>query len=157
MSKSPLPLFLAVLLASVTSILQAQDPGNCRDPLACNFNPDANPDADDALCEYLSCRDHGDPVQWTYCYGNNADLTLTLTNPDGGDIVLELNNALPTWSWLASNGDHLFLYDGPSTSSPLLYTSQADGAVTNGTFVASSGSTMTLRLTSNTGNSCASG
>ena len=151
---------LLSLLVVPTSLL-AQDAGGCTDPLACNYDPDfvpdADPDMEPASCEYLSCRDHGDPVQWTYCYGNNADLTLTLTNSDGGDIVLELNNALPIWSWLASNGDHLFLYDGPTTSSPLLYTSQADGAVTNGTFVASSGSTMTLRLTTNATNSCASG
>ena len=31
----------------------------------------------------------------------------TLNNPDGTDIVLELNNDLPTWNWLASSTDHL--------------------------------------------------
>lgn len=161
MSKTFL-LSLLLCLFLVPSSLRAQDPGGCADPLACNFDPDLNPDDDSenidpASCEYLSCRDHGDPMQWTYCYGNNVDLTVTLENEEGGDLVLELNNALPTWSWLASNGDHLFIYDGPTTGSPLLYTSQAADAVVDGLFLASSGSTLTLRLTSNHVNSCGDG
>ena len=105
---------LVVVLYMVPASLLAQDEG-CADPLACNFDADV-PDSLSTGCEFLSCRDHGDPVHWTYCYGNNADLVFTLDNPSGSDIVLELNNDLPTWSWGAPNGDHLtcLLYTSPS-------------------------------------------
>jgi len=127
------------------------------DSKACNYNEEAILKDLSAPCEYLSCRGHGDPIQWTYCYGNNMSEVFTLNNPDGTDIVLELNNDLPTWGWLASSSDHLKIFDGPSTGSPLLYNSQVNNGVVDGTFVASSGTTLTLELNTSTGGSCIDG
>ena len=64
-------------------------------------------------------RDHGDPT--LPIAGNNMTEVFTVTNPLGTDIVLELNNDLPFWSWLASNGDHLTIYDGLGIDALLIY------------------------------------
>ncbi len=146
---------LVVVLCMVPASLLAQDEG-CADSLACNFDADV-PDSLSTGCEFLSCRDHGDPVHWTYCYGNNADLVFTLHNPSGSDIVLELNNDLPSWSWGASIGDHLTIHDGADTEAPVIYDSDEDGALVDGVFVVSTGSVLTLNLETDASLSCAAG
>ena len=129
----------------------------CMHEPACNYNPEAMLEDPASPCEYLSCRNLGDPIQWTYCYGNNRHEVFTLHNSSGTEIILELNHDLPTWPWLASSGDHFRVYDGLDTDAPLIHDSQENNGVVDGTFVASSGTSLTLELVTNTTTSCETG
>lgn len=50
-------------------------------------------------------------------YGNNQNLTMTFTSPNGNRIVMAFNSLSTEYCC-----DHLYIYDGPSTASPLIGT-----------------------------------
>lgn len=84
----------------------------------------------------------------TWCYGNNEDSFHRYIGE--GPIVLQFTGGTPQ-----SCCDHLYVYDGPTASSPLLFT----GNVLSGVEVGSSNAwnALTLRIVSDAGFSCADG
>ncbi|HTF03711.1 MAG TPA: CUB domain-containing protein, partial [Bacteroidia bacterium] len=48
-------------------------------------------------------------------YGNNQNLTMTFTSPNGNRMVMTFNSL-----YLEVCCDHLYIYDGPSAASPLI-------------------------------------
>ena len=61
-------IILSLLPVVAPPLSWLKTPADARTP-ACNYDPDFVPERtpmwNPPPCEYLSCRDHGDPVQWT--------------------------------------------------------------------------------------------
>ncbi len=92
----------------------------------------------------LTC---GAPAQeFSYCYGNLEDKVWHYTSSSGAPLrmVIQAGNMY--------YGDLLRLYDGPTTASPLLYSS-ATGAIA-GQVITSTGASLTMRLVSDDNGSC---
>ncbi len=87
------------------------------------------------------------PLQFEHCYADLEERFWYFTGTADAPLRLTINEGI------IQNGDLLVFHDGPTTQSPVLFTS-ANGAVA-GQVVTSTGSTMTMRLVADDLGSCA--
>ena len=115
---------------------------------SCNISYEAT-DVGSTCPNILSC---GNPLNQTYCYGNNDNTAFLYTSPFGSEISLTFLSGL-----IQSPQDEISIYDGTDDSGALLYNGSAGGDLTSvGPFNAPSGS-IYLVVDSDVGGSCSDG
>jgi len=95
----------------------------------------------------------GTPVNTTVCYDNNADLIYTFTSTDGSPL-----RATFVEGYFEDCCDDIIIYDGLTTSDPILF--QSDTNFNNdatGIEATSTGDSILVRIVSDVSVSCASG
>lgn len=91
----------------------------------------------------------GNDLTQTYCYKNFDYTEFRYSSPDGSPITLTFNSGL-----IQTPEDNFYVYNGTTTSSPLLYYGNNGGDLTGFTRTASSGHIM-IRMYTDGGGSCA--
>jgi len=118
------------------------------DDASCNVSYEAS-DVGSTCPNLLSC---GNPLNQTYCYGNNDNTAFLYTSPFGSEVTLTFLSGL-----IQSPQDEISIYDGTDDSGSLLYNGSAGGDLSSvGPFSAPSGS-IYLVVDSDVGGSCRDG
>jgi len=116
----------------------------CTDPAAINYNALAT--VDDASCIIPACTT---AVNQTLCYDNGADNQFLYVPATPGDLPAIYINA----GTIEVNWDDITIYDGTSTSDPVLFTGDGD---VSGTSVVSTSGFLLVVVTSDGSGSCVS-
>jgi hypothetical protein len=118
------------------------------DDASCNASYEAS-DVGSTCPNLLSC---GNPLNQTYCYGNNDNTAFLYTSPFGSEVTLTFLSGL-----IQSPQDEISIYDGTDATGNLLYNGSAGGNLASvGPFSAPSGS-IYLVVDSDVGGSCQDG
>lgn len=93
----------------------------------------------------------GIDLNQTYCYGNNDITKFLYSSPDGSPLTVLFNSGL-----IQDGVDKVRIYNGSTTSDPLLFNSSNNGDLTGVTRTASSGHLL-IQAVSDGGGSCQEG
>ncbi|MEH6536259.1 MAG: T9SS type A sorting domain-containing protein [Psychroserpens sp.] len=95
----------------------------------------------------------GTPQNVTYCYDNNDDIVWTFTSSDGSALRVDFVEG-----YFEDCCDDITIYDGADTAASILFMSDANfGNDATGISAVSTGDSITVRMTSDSSVSCASG
>ena len=118
--------------------------------------------ADDSVCKVSSTSFTGDAcpidvtcgtaLNQTFCYQNNQDKVITYHSLGGSALTLTFNAG-----GLEACCDVMTIYDGASSSDPVLYTSTTSSSDLTGVTATSTGPDISIRIVSDNGGSCSDG